>query len=157
MRNQHAANAYTLLTAVVLVQSAHMVEHVAQVIQKFVLGRKDAHGLLGAIFDLESVHFLYNGALEAALIVALAWVLRSGLPAPVALRAVVGIQGYHVVEHSVKMFHHVFHGVAAPKGILGMFVPVIWLHFWFNLIVLGLMLWAWWAFPRIMWQPERSR
>ena len=156
MRHQYARNAYTLLTFVLIVQSAHMVEHVAQVIQKFMLGWTEAHGLLGAIFDLEWVHFIYNGGLEAALVITLAWIVRSGQPAPAGLRAVVGVQGYHVIEHTVKMFHHVFHGVAAPKGLLGLFIPVIWLHFWFNLTVLGLMVWAWWVLPKTILRPARA-
>jgi hypothetical protein len=40
--------------AVLIVQSVHMLEHVAQVIQKFALGQPEAHGLFGAIFDFES-------------------------------------------------------------------------------------------------------
>jgi len=37
-----------------------MVEHVAQVIQKFLLGFDKAHGLLGSAFDFEWVHFIYK-------------------------------------------------------------------------------------------------
>ena len=37
----------------------HMVEHVAQVVQKFGLGIAPAHGLIGQL-DLEPVHFWFN-------------------------------------------------------------------------------------------------
>ncbi len=53
-----------VLGAAMLIQAAHMVEHIAQVIQKFILDRPKAHGLLGAAFDFEWVHFTYNAGLE---------------------------------------------------------------------------------------------
>ena len=48
-----------LFALTVLIQALHMVEHVAQVIQKFVLHIVPAHGLIGAL-DLEQVHFAFN-------------------------------------------------------------------------------------------------
>ncbi len=35
------------------------------------------------------------------------------------------------------MLQYYVGGVAAPKGILGFVFPVIWLHFWINMIVLA--------------------
>lgn len=58
-----------------------MVEHVVQVIQKFLLGFEKAHGLLGAAFDFEWVHFVYNTLLEPALILIFVWCRRRGLQA----------------------------------------------------------------------------
>lgn len=63
-------------------------------------------------------------------------------PAPWPLLAVVSLQGYHVVEHVVKLIQH-YHGAAMPLGTLGRFVPVIWLHFWVNLVVLVLIAAGW--------------
>lgn len=55
-----------LFTLALLVQAFHFAEHVAQVVQRSILGQQEAHGLLGAVVDTEWVHFLYNGALLAA-------------------------------------------------------------------------------------------
>jgi hypothetical protein len=140
MKRTRLVSPEALLGATLIVQVAHVVEHVAQVTQKFVLGREQAHGLLGAIFDVEWVHLAYNASLETALVATLALIKRAKVsPVPRTLAIVVGVQGYHVVEHLVKMFQHVALGVAAPPGLLGMAVPTIWLHFWVNVVVLGLM------------------
>ena len=44
---------YMILTVDVAVQSFHMLEHMIQVIQKFVLQFPIAHGILGASLDFE--------------------------------------------------------------------------------------------------------
>lgn len=148
---------YAVLTnagfiTVLFVQGAHMVEHVAQVIQKFILGYPDAHGLLGSIFDFEWVHFIYNTTLEVALILILVWCRRAtSHPGSLSLRVVVWLQGYHVIEHVVKMYQYYVIGVTGPtKGILGFVFPVIWVHFWMNLIVYALILRAWYLSRRML-------
>ena len=40
-------------------QGFHMVEHIAQVMQKFLFHITPAHGLIGQL-DLEQVHFAFN-------------------------------------------------------------------------------------------------
>ncbi len=155
MRNRYIKLTSVAFVAVVIVQGAHIVEHVAQVIQKFLLGFSQAHGLLGAAFDFEWVHFLYNTALEAALIFILLWCRRAtGHQASPALQVVVWLQGYHVVEHVVKMYQYYMLGVpsGATKGILGFVLPVIWVHFWLNLIVLALIVLARYAYGRMLRQ-----
>ena len=148
---------YVLLTSaafvtVLLVQGAHTAEHVAQVIQKFVLGYQEARGLLGSVFDFEWVHFIYNSTLEAALILILVWCRRAtGHPGSPFLRAVVVLQAYHVVEHVVKMYQYYFIGVTGPtKGILGFVFPVIWVHFWMNVLVYALIFGAWYVSRRML-------
>jgi hypothetical protein len=51
---------YVILVLAVAVQSFHMLEHIVQVIQKFVLQYPVAHGVLGASLDFEPVHFTFN-------------------------------------------------------------------------------------------------
>ena len=139
MTNRYALAATIGLIATLTVQSVHMLEHVAQVLQKFVLRQPEAHGLLGAIFDFEWVHFVFNTSLEVTLVLIFIWCRRSaGHRLPLSLRAVVWLQGYHVVEHVVRMFQYYVGDIAAPKGILGFVFPVIWLHFSINMIVLAL-------------------
>lgn len=139
MKNRYALAAAAALTTIWIVQSLHMMEHVAQVIQKFVLGQPEAHRLLGTIFDFEWVHFVYNTSLEVALVFIFIWYRRAGnQQLPLSLRLALWVQGYHVVEHLVKMFQYYAGGAATAKGILGFVFPVVWLHFSINLFVLAL-------------------
>jgi len=134
---------WTLLGALVL-QGLHFVEHIAQVAQKFFLDLPEAHGILGAAFDTEWVHFAYNLALLAVL-----WGLLFAYRlhhAPtwtkrmrwyhLALFFVATLQLYHMVEHSVKVAQHVTTACASCPGLLGATVNLVWLHFFFNLLVL---------------------
>ncbi len=136
--------ALVFLAVLAVIQTGHMAEHVAQVIQKFVLLLPRAPGLLGSIFDFEWVHFVYNNTLEIGLIVVYLWWRRvSPDQPPWALTGVVWFQGYHSIEHFVKMYQYYALGITVgPKGILGFVFPLIWLHFFLNLITLTLMLWS---------------
>ena len=134
-----------LALALLVVQSVHMLEHVAQVIQKFALRHEQARGLLGSIFDFEWVHFVFNASLEGAIILLFFW-CRQRYPrrAPFALMGGMWFQGYHVVEHAVKMYQYYALGITeSPKGILGYVFPLIWLHFFFNLITLLFIVGMW--------------
>lgn len=139
----------TIFVTAVIVQSLHMVEHIGQVTQKFVLHSDRAHGFIGRL-DLEWVHLLYNTALLAPLYVLLLWGsthLRRHRAFNVFL-AVVLLQGYHLVEHVTKVVQHIETGTQGTPGILGHVIPVIWLHFLFNLIVLALLLIPFWRCMR---------
>ncbi len=155
---RYAQLAATGAAAILLVQAAHMVEHVAQVIQKFILHMPAAHGLLGSIFDLEWVHFVYNTVLYAALVAVYIWHRRAASrPLFFALRAGMLLQGYHVVEHIVKMYQYYALGITVgPKGILGFVVPLIWLHFFLNLLVLILIVGIYRGTRQSILQPVRA-
>lgn len=134
-----------LALALLVVQSVHMFEHVAQVIQKFALGYVQAHGLLGSLFDFEWVHFVFNVSLEAAIVLLFFW-CRQGDPrrAPFALVGGMWFQGYHALEHVVKLYQYYALGIAeAPRGILGYVFPLIWLHFFLNLVTLLFIVGMW--------------
>ncbi len=134
-----------LALALLVVQSLHMFEHVAQVIQRFALGHEQAHGVLGALFDFEWVHFVFNASLEGAIVVLFFWCRqRDPRRAPFALIGGMWFQGYHFLEHVVKMYQYYVLGIAeAPKGILGYVFPLIWLHFFLNLIALLFIIGMW--------------
>lgn len=136
-----------VFTGAVVLQGLHFVEHIAQVIQKFFLKLPEAHGLLGAAFDTEWVHFIYNLVLFAVL---WALVFAYGLHRrniwqnqprlyPAILAFVAGFQLYHMVEHSVKITQHLTIACASCPGLLGSVVDLAWLHFFINLAVLSLM------------------
>ena len=143
---------FVLLAVAFAVQTAHHAEHVTQLIQVYALGLKppEAHGLLGSIFDFEWVHFLYNFALEAALIGL--WLgyrrARQANPAGVSRRGfglLTGLalfQGYHSVEHIVKLYQYLFvpfyqSGLHPTPGFLPQVSgwPIFLVHFWLNMVV----------------------
>lgn len=119
-----------------------MVEHILQVMQKS-LDISPAHGLIGA-FNLEWVHFIYNAVYLILLgvlfvVVAVKRVFPSRIPSRVPLLSfflfLVIVQGYHVVEHTVKLQQHLATGLQGTPGILGAHIDLIWFHFFLNLSV----------------------
>ena len=132
-----------MLTMALLVQLIHQIEHTIQVGQAHLLGSWQAHGLAGALFDQEWVHMGFNAVLLVGLVVALVGYGRERLAtwrqrAPRAYLALAGataIQGYHVIEHLVKIAQHVVTGAAPAAGLLGRAVDLVWLHFGINLVV----------------------
>lgn len=145
MQKSEARAALIILVWALIIQAAHMVEHIAQVVQKHVLMLERAQGFLGAVFDLEWVHFVYNSGLEMGfLAVFVLWRRADRTTITPLLSLLVLFQGYHVIEHIVKMIQYYALGITmGPKGILGHAVPLIWLHFAFNLIVLALVILVW--------------
>jgi hypothetical protein len=132
-----------MFVAAAVVQIFHQFEHVAQVVQAHVLGWKQPHGLAGAAIDSEWVHIGYNSVLTIALAAILLGYGRAGVPSwarrsracTATLLAGVGLQGYHQVEHLVKIVQHTTLGTTPAPGILGNAFDLVWLHFWINLAV----------------------
>ncbi len=149
---------FLMLIFAFVVQSFHFIEHIAQIIQIYALGIRPpmAHGLLGAAFDFEWVHFIYNIGLEVILIEL--WlsfrhrsvrqetfrVAASGT-LPILTGAVL-LQGYHSIEHIVKLYQYLFiplyqSGAPPTPGILPQITgwPIFLVHFVYNLVVWGLL------------------
>jgi Right handed beta helix region len=137
---------------VVLVMTGHQAEHVAQVMQKNALANScpvDCRGLLGFRADVEWVHVLYNHSILLALV---ALYLGFGLwrrqwreASPLAwwslTLGIFAVQGYHAVEHAVKLDQWLARGHVSPQpGILGMRFSLIELHFVINTTVFVLVL-----------------
>lgn len=128
-----------VLGGALVIQALHMVEHVAQVIQKFALHVSKPHGIIG-VLDLEWVHFFYN----AGLLLLLAYlavrhsgiIRRKGGGAMIVFYATLVWQSYHMVEHVVKILQHIETGLQGTPGVLGTTLNVILLHFYMNLGVL---------------------
>ena len=133
---------YVYLFALTMaLQTGHMVEHVAQVVQKFVLHLPQAHGLIGRL-DLEQVHFAFNTLYLGTLImVFLGWLVFGGqvsnrpkLLGGVLLFALV-VQIYHQVEHTVKLVQFLEAMVQGTPGILGAHFDGVIVHFVMNAVV----------------------
>lgn len=134
--------ALAIVFAVLLVVMAgHQAEHVGQLVQKTALDGAcptDCRGVLGFVFDLETVHFAYNVSIEVIL---LALVIGFRLWRNPLLVAGTVLQGYHVVEHVYKFQQWLANGGHSPTpGLLGMNFSLIELHFVLNTLVFLLVL-----------------
>jgi hypothetical protein len=109
----------------VAAQAFHMVEHIAQVMQKFVFHVTPAHGLIGQL-NLEQVHFAFNLFYLSMLVaVMIGWfyygsqVSKKWKAFGIALVLTVLVQGYHMAEHSVKLVQFIETMMQGTPGILG--------------------------------------
>ena len=131
---------------VLVVASFHMMEHVLQTYQAYVLGSHHAHGLLGKYMDTDWIHLAFNTAFFLS-ILPVAW--QGGDPRSLRWQLFVGgvaAAGYHVVEHSVKTYQAVVLGHDPALGLVGTLGPLIPIHLWLNAVVFSLVvphLWTW--------------
>jgi hypothetical protein len=133
--------------AVIAIMAAHESEHVGQIIQKNGLENscpKDCRGVLGFLFDVEWVHALYNHSLLLFLIGLYAgyrlwrkeWRGENRNAWLALTAAIFVVQGYHAIEHAVKIDQWLARGHKSPQpGILGQHFSLIELHFVINTIV----------------------
>jgi hypothetical protein len=135
-----------LFIGVVAVQGIHVVEHVIQLIQVFVLGIPDdlALGLLGYVFAFQGteewLHLVFNVTYMTALLLLVA-PLRGVVPDAVPRWAFaaflfgVGLESWHNVEHAVIISNVIRNAGCPCPGIgdaaLGITDTV--LHFFYNL------------------------
>ena len=133
-----------LFLETILLQGFHEVEHVVQVVQRSVLGVASGAGVLGSVFDIEPVHMVYNAAFLGFLAAVYVGCRRDPSACPVPARApmVIGLlglalvfQGYHTVEHVVKMWQYFATGLNGTPGIVGQWIPVVYLHLAYNTVV----------------------
>jgi hypothetical protein len=138
LRVQQRYGWLALFYALVVGQSAHFIEHVAQMIQIHLLGLSgaDARGIFGAL-DIESVHFAWNS-----------WVLLTTVcllwrfPANGWLRLSLVLAGWHEVEHAVIFWTYLSTGQVGTPGLLaqggalagGLPLSRPDLHFFYNLV-----------------------
>jgi hypothetical protein len=126
-----------LLYALVVTQTGHFLEHVAQMIQLHLLGLTgaNARGVFGAL-DIESVHFTWNTWVIAA-VLTLLWRYRANR----WLWLAAALAGWHEAEHAYIFIIYLTTGVAGTPGllsqggVLGGGLPIARpdLHFIYNL------------------------
>ena len=113
--------------ALLVIQGFHLVEHLTQVVQRYLLGIANGNGILGSVADIEPVHFIYNVA-YLALLAALYMLLglhrhgprRVGQAAFALVTFALVFQGFHVVEHVAKMVQYLQLGLRnGTGGVLG--------------------------------------
>lgn len=71
------------------------------------------------------------------------WSLPPSHSAGLFLLTGLGIQSFHMLEHGVQVFQVYVAHSERRSGILGSFVDTEWVHFTYNLTVLGFLLLAW--------------
>ena len=131
------------LIAFLFLNVVHIMEHVFQAVQIFLLGwpRSLAGGMLGLIFPIwvtsEWLHYLYAIVVLAGLII-----LRPAIRGRARLfwDVALVIQFWHHIEHALLLSQTLFHrnlfGSAAPTSILQLFFPRVELHLFYNAAVL---------------------
>lgn len=139
---------FWFLAAVVAVQGGHVVEHIIQLVQVFLLGVPDeeALGLLGYVLQFngteEWLHLGFNSLYLAclyALIIPLWRITPAGLPKPLFaafLVCSVWMETWHIVEHGVIISHVIANGGCPCPGIgdVALGVSDTLLHFTYNVI-----------------------
>ena len=130
-----------LVLAGLAVQTFHMAEHALQVFRVRIDQIPSRGGIVGPGVEAEWIHFLYNMVVFAAIffvVIARAkgWEPRGQREVGDRL-LVVGflVQGYHAVEHSLKLVQHLVGGAKVNPGLAGEFVDLVLLHYSINLIV----------------------
>ena len=150
-----------LFVGTVIVQGTHVVEHIIQLIQVYVLGipDDDALGLLGYVFQLQGteewLHLVFNVTYLAALAL-LVLPLRALVPHTVApwafavFGAGLALEGWHNVEHLVIISNVIANGGCPCPGIVDAAVGVTdtVLHFFYNLVAYLSILPALWYLTR---------
>jgi hypothetical protein len=136
-----------LFIGVVVVQGIHVVEHIVQLIQVFVLEIPDdrALGLLGYVFQFQGteewLHLVFNVTYLTALVV-LVGPLRTRVPEAVprwaytAFVCGVALEGWHNVEHAVIISNVIRNGGCPCPGIGDAVLAITdtVLHFLYNLL-----------------------
>lgn len=118
----------TLFLGVILLQGAHELEHVVQIVQRQLLGIPNGSGIAGSVVDIEPIHFAYN-TLFLALLAAVYFRLDLDTDGPrIHGPAVFGLltfalafQVWHEIEHVFKLAQYLeLHHLNGTGGILGL-------------------------------------
>jgi hypothetical protein len=151
-----------LFTAVVVIQGIHVVEHVIQLAQVYVFGvaDDDALGVLGYIFEFQGteewLHLVFNVSFLLALY-ALVLPMRRYVPHTIPIWAfgvfvvgAVGLETWHVVEHSVIIANVIKNSGCPCPGIgdAALGVTDTQLHFVYNAIAYAATVTPFWFITR---------
>src|SRR5258707_13972992 len=123
-----------------IAQSVHFTEHIAQMIQIHLLGLSgmQAHGIIGML-DLEWVHFIFDAGWVPICVYTLFFIFRKSNP---WLWVLLPIVTWHALEHIVIMRVYLTTGVVGSPGLLargggiagGLPLTRPDLHFLYNLV-----------------------
>jgi len=140
------SRAYFLFLAILGIQGFHLMEHVIQVTQRYVLGIANGNGIVGSVAEIEPAHLIYN---TFYLLLLVATYVSLGLHHDSArfgglvhklLTFALGFQAFHVIEHEFKILQYIQLGFQngtggifgiGPGGVFPVF-PIPLLHLAYN-------------------------
>jgi hypothetical protein len=147
---------FALYEILVVTQGLHFIEHIAQILEIYVLGvpRAEAHGIFGNL-DQEYVHFFFDSFLEVGVIILL---FKFKKNIALWITGVIGL--WHTAEHWYITYYYTFDranynpapapGIHAINGLLG-HGGLLWpnspflraeLHFCYNLLFTVPLIWG---------------
>ena len=138
------ALALAFLTALA-VQAFQAAERLVELLQRDVFRLVVADGILGQLFHPEVLHLAY--ALLNFWLLTLVFTLSGGQrprywrrrkAAWWLLSIALVVQGYHLVEHLMKIWQFIDSGRVGTPGILGRELDLIWLHFFLSTLTFAL-------------------
>jgi hypothetical protein len=153
--------AAVIFTNAIIYQIFHHIEHLTQIFQWWYLGYKTSSSK-GIIFflDLEWNHFIFDSGYFLMLFAATALLVMRwratgrtvGATGAVLLWSMNLVQGWHAIEHTVRIFRHVQIGCEPCAGLADVWFSwqLIPLHFAFNVVALTvpLMTYFWFRMDR---------
>ncbi len=138
-----------LLGFLAVSQAAHLLEHIAQLVQIHVLhlSGANAQGIVGQL-NIEWVHFTWNALVLVTLLVLFS---MPGFRTNPWLIAVTPLAAWHFVEHAVMIATYLQTGVSGTPGLLssggllfgGLPIARPDLHFLYNLVETAPLVFAW--------------
>ena len=146
---QRATRVHLIFIALLGIQGFHLVEHITQVVQRYLLDIPNGNGILGSVADVEPVHFIYNvGYLGLVLATYLMLDLHRdggsllGRSTFALLTFALAFQAFHVVEHVFKMVQYLQLGFqngtggifGVGQGALAPLFPIPLLHLAYNAV-----------------------
>jgi plastocyanin len=116
-----------VLGGAAVVQCLHSMEHVAQLLQAYLLHEPRPEGLLGQWLDFEWMHFGFNLTLSVVLLIVWFgarmhrgdWRASSPVGWWTLLAATAVEVGLHLPEHFVRVYQYIRYGWSPAPGILG--------------------------------------
>jgi hypothetical protein len=143
-----SSRAFYFMSAVVVIQGGHVVEHIVQLLQVTVFGVPDARalGLLGYLLQFngteEWLHLGYNSLYLLSLyaLILPLWRVTPAVLPPLAfwffIAASVWVETWHMVEHGVIISHVIANGGRPCPGIgdAALSVSDTVLHFFYNVL-----------------------
>jgi hypothetical protein len=141
-----------LFLEMMILQGVHELEHIVQVFQRTALGIASGAGMLGSVFDIEPVHMVYNVGFLVLLGLVYQGCRRDLRAIPRRadlvmrlLRVSFVFQIWHSIEHVVKMWQYIETGLNGTPGILGYWIPVVYLHLGYNTLLYAPIVYAFFA------------
>lgn len=134
-------NILIIFTVAIIIQTFHFIEHIVQFNQHFFLGFSiaDSNGLIDEL-NVEWVHWAYNFSFFFLLVIVYKKLTikiitpKERITYILFVMAII-IQGYHLVEHTVRLAQWIISNCFACPGLTGGLIDGVLFHFVMNFLV----------------------